>query len=132
MTTRTARCRCGQLSVACRGEPVRVSVCHCHNCQRRSGSAFAVQARFRAEDVAVAGEARIWHGAGDSGAVASFHFCPVCGATVFYRSPPFPDLVAVAVGAFADAGFPPPRFSVYEDRKHPWVEIAGDAIERHG
>ena len=32
MTTRTASCRCGALSVTVTGEPVRVSVCHCLNC----------------------------------------------------------------------------------------------------
>jgi hypothetical protein len=45
MTTRTASCRCGALRAICEGEPVQVSVCHCLECQRRSGSAFAAQAR---------------------------------------------------------------------------------------
>jgi len=31
---------------AVEGEPVRVSVCHCLECQRRTGIAFSVQARF--------------------------------------------------------------------------------------
>ena len=35
MEKRTATCRCGQLQVTCEGEPVRVSVCHCLDCQRR-------------------------------------------------------------------------------------------------
>ena len=48
MTTRTASCRCGQLQRDGAGDPVRVSVCHCLNCQKRSGSAFAAQARWPA------------------------------------------------------------------------------------
>jgi hypothetical protein len=40
-----------------------------------------------------------------------------------------PGLVAIPVGAFADPGFPRPRFSVWEGRKHPWVEILGDGVE---
>ena len=39
------KCRCGQLRIACTGEPTRVSVCHCRNCKARSGSAFAAQVR---------------------------------------------------------------------------------------
>jgi len=31
--------------------------------------------------------------------------------------------VAVAVGAFADPAFPPPRASVYDSRRHPWVTL---------
>jgi hypothetical protein len=37
-----------------------------------------------------------------------------------------PGLVAVAVGAFADPGFPPPTVSVYEARRHPWVVVPED------
>jgi hypothetical protein len=128
-TTRTATCRCGQLTATCRGEPVRVSVCHCLNCQKRSGSAFAAQARWPAEDVTIAGEHRHYAHAGDSGTATDFAFCPTCGSTLFYRGGGFPDLVAVAVGAFADPQFPAPQLSVYEGRKHAWVDIAGDGIE---
>ena len=48
----TASCRCGQLTATATGEPVRISVCHCLVCQRRSGSAFAAQVRFPASQVA--------------------------------------------------------------------------------
>ena len=46
MATRDAACSCGQLRVRAGGDPIRISICHCLACQRRSGSAFAVQARF--------------------------------------------------------------------------------------
>ena len=55
MTVRHAECQCGQLRVDVSGEPIRVSVCHCLNCQRRSGSAFAAQARFEDKDVTITG-----------------------------------------------------------------------------
>jgi hypothetical protein len=48
---RTAACWCGALTAVCEGEPARVSVCHCLACHQRSGSAFAVQARFPADKV---------------------------------------------------------------------------------
>jgi hypothetical protein len=108
---------------------VRVSACHCLACQRRSGSAFAVQARWPVDQVTVTGESRVWERTADSGRKAAYRFCPTCGATVAYEIEAFPGLVAVPVGAFADPGFPPPRFSVWEARKHPWVAILGDGIE---
>jgi hypothetical protein len=46
MNTRTASCSCGQLTVVTAGDPIRVSVCHCLACQRRTGSVFGAQARF--------------------------------------------------------------------------------------
>lgn len=124
----TASCRCGQLTATCAGEPVRVSVCHCLDCQQRSGSAFAVQARFPEEKVTIEGQSRTWIQRADSGNVITFHFCPECGATVHYRiEGKFDGLVAIPVGAFADPNFPAPRFSVWEERKHDWAAILGEA-----
>ena len=59
-------------------------------------------------------------GISDEGDERTFHFCPDCGATVFYE---IPAMVAVPVGAFADPTFPPPVFSVWEERRHPWVSV---------
>ncbi len=126
MPNRHASCSCGKLTVSTRGEPVRISVCHCLNCQRRSGSAFAAQARFPADAVTIEGQSTEFALTGDSGTTARFHFCPACGATVFYRMDAFPDFVAIPVGAFADPTFPQPRVSVYGNRKHPWVQLVGD------
>ena len=129
MTTRTATCRCGQLAATATGEPVRVSVCHGLDCQKRSGSSFAAQARWPTGQVTISGEARVWTRIGDSGAATDFSFCPTCGANLFYRGGGFPDLIAIAIGAFADPAFPAPMFSVWEQRKHGWVEILGDGVE---
>lgn len=70
-----------------------------------------------------------WSRVGDSGGRATFRFCPGCGSTVAYANDGMPGLIAVPVGAFADPDFPAPRFSVYEERKHPWVAILGDDVE---
>lgn len=126
---RTASCTCGQLRVTCDGEPVRVSVCHCLACQRRSGSAFAVQARWPSEGVTIAGRAQEYVIVGDEGSAATFRFCATCGATVYYTSDGMPGMIAVPVGAFADPGFPPPQISVYGVRRHSWVSITGVAEE---
>ena len=128
---RTATCRCRQLSATCTGEPVRVSVCHCYDCQKRSGSAFAAQARFPANAVMISGEHKLYEHIGDSGNLASFHFCPTCGSTLCYHARPHRELFAIPVGAFADRDFPEPIYSVFEERKHPWVTIAGDGIEHY-
>jgi hypothetical protein len=129
MTVRRAACQCGQLVLDCRGEPVRVSVCHCLSCQRRSGAPFAAQARFQENDVTIIGEVSHWQRIADGGNPADHYFCGTCGSTVFYRNPGFPGLLAVPVGAFADPGFPAPAFSVYEARAHSWVTITADGIE---
>ena len=136
MTTHTASCRCGQLRATVTGDPVRVSVCHCLNCKKRSGSAFTVQARWPAEQVMIEGQSKTFKKVADSGNWATFHFCPGCGSDVYYRNDgpdveaKLADLTAIPLGAFDDPYFLTPRFSVWESRKHDWVDIVGDDIER--
>lgn len=129
MTTRTATCRCGQLSVTVEGEPGRISVCHCLNCQQRSGSAFAAQARWPNDKVVTSGNSKQWSYVGKSGGKATFNFCPDCGSDVFYVLDKMEGVTAVPIGLFQDPTFPSPKFSVWESRKHRWVEIVGDEIE---
>jgi hypothetical protein len=129
MTARTASCSCGQLQLVASGEPVRISVCHCLACQRRTGSVFGQQARFPAGAVVIRGISTAYVRTGDSGTRLTYHFCPRCGSTVYYQSEEQPQLIAVPVGAFADSTFPAPRVSVYENRKHEWVTMPS-GIER--
>ena len=126
MTTRHASCSCGQLRVTCEGEPFRISMCHCLECQRRTGSVFGVQARWRADQVRIEGRATRYIRSGDSGGVITTHFCPSCGSTVHWAIDVQPDVVAVAVGAFADPSFPSPKFAVYEARRHAWAAAPED------
>lgn len=131
MTSRTASCSCGQLRLTCEGEPVRISICHCLECQKRTGAVFATQARFPRERVTIEGRATQWTRLGDSGQGATFNFCPVCASTVCWEPTEPSDFVYVAVGAFADPSFPPPRVSVYEERRHPWALAAAElSLER--
>jgi hypothetical protein len=121
-----ASCSCGQLTIACEGEPVRISVCHCLNCQRRTGSAFGAQARFPAAATQTSGRASRYQRIGESGRTSTYAFCPDCGVTVFYQNEIFPGLVAVPLGAFADPNFLAPTISIWEERKHAWVTIGGE------
>lgn len=118
---RTATCACGQLSLTCRGEPAKVSLCHCLACQKRTGSAFGIAAFFRRGEISVRGASTIYERDSDSGFRVTLHFCPVCGSTVFWEPHRKPDMIAVGVGSFADPTFPPPSQAVHAESRHPWV-----------
>jgi hypothetical protein len=128
---REASCHCGQLRVATTGDPLAVSICHCLDCQRRTGSAFGMQAGFAAAQVEIAGRYRDFTRVSDEADRKAhvFHFCPECGGQVFYTEPSEPGLVVVSVGAFADPAFPPPTESGYDWRRHRWIGLP-DSIER--
>jgi hypothetical protein len=131
MATRHAACHCGQLELEVTGEPFAVSICHCLACQRRTGSAFGMQAGFAADQVNVVGRFHDYTRISDEADRKAhvFHFCPDCGSQVFYTEPDEPGLIVVSVGSFADPSFPPPSRSGYESRRHRWVGLP-DSIER--
>jgi hypothetical protein len=126
MTDHHASCSCGQLRLVAHGDPLGVSMCHCLACQRRTGSTYGAQARFATENVEITGASTEYVRIGDEGTACRFHFCPHCGATVYYWNGDG-SWRAVPVGAFADPAFPAPRVSVYEERRHPWVSVPDGA-----
>lgn len=126
-----AACSCGQLTATTTEGPIRVSICHCLACQRRTGSVFGAQARFRRECVEVRGHSKQYVRVGDEGTSCTFHFCPECGATVYYLPQALEAFIAIPVGAFADPSFPAPKVSVYEERMHAWVGLP-EGIEHIG
>jgi hypothetical protein len=67
----------------------------------------------------------------DSGRTVTFSFCPDCGGTVFWEAERAPDLIAVAVGTFADPGFEKPSLSVGERRIHTWTVAIGEQQIEH-
>jgi hypothetical protein len=132
MTEHRASCSCGNLQVVCEGEPVSISMCHCLECQRRTGAVFGNQAWFgRQQVISIAGDSTQFVRVADTGRSVAFRFCPTCGSTVYWEAEGFPGQIAVAVGAFADPTFPAPKLSGWERRRHGWVEPFGDATIQH-
>ena len=108
----------------CSGEPAAVSLCHCLDCQRRTGSLFGVGAFFAKEQVTVAqGSATQFKRGSDSGSAVTCHFCSVCGSTVWWEAERLPSMVGVAVGAFADPDFPAPAQASWDVRQHRWLHL---------
>src|SRR5262245_63383207 len=127
-----ATCSCGQLRVKTEGDPVRIRMCHCLACQRRTGSAFGMQARWPNDRVDVTGRYTEYVRISDAGAERRYRFCPDCGATVFYTTEELPDEIAVPIGAFADPSFPQPAVSFYGSRRYPWLTLPDGLEEEPG
>lgn len=123
---RTARCCCGALTVEADGEPDTVVVCHCIECQRRTGSALGAAAFFAADRVSLSGASSVYERTSDAGRKLSFRFCPHCGSTVWWEAERHPGKIAIALGSFADPDFPYPTRSVFGRGRHRWLELPAD------
>lgn len=119
-----ASCQCGELRVDVPGPTMAVVACHCLACQKRSGSPFGEAAYYPHDQVWISGEARQFTRATDAGGHFDHFFCTTCGTTVFMRGTKNPDVTGIPIGLFDDEHTMRPVRSVWEDRRHDWVEIA--------
>jgi hypothetical protein len=130
MQTRTATCVCGQLRAICQGDPPRVALCDCTQCQKRTGSVYGVAGYFMRDQVRTEGTFKRFQRSSDAGRHLDFAFCPECGSTVFWELEMFPDRIAVAVGAFADPSFPAPIVAVWTANRYHWVSLP-EGVPQH-
>jgi hypothetical protein len=126
-----ASCQCGKLTATVAdGAPSTTVLCHCRDCQRRTGSPFGTIAYFPREAVAISGEPREFTRPTDAGNSFTTGFCPDCGSTIYAKASRMPEITGIPVGAFAEPAFPAPIRSVYEQSRHPWVSLP-DEITHH-
>jgi len=117
--------QCGQLSINLPGATPAVVVCHCVDCQRRTGSPFGVLAYYPTNQLTMTGEAKRFERPTASGGVFETFFCPECGSTVCAKSGKHPTMIGVAVGAIAEPKFRAPDRSVWEQSMHHWSRSPG-------
>lgn len=114
-------CLCGAVRYRAVGDPVAVSICHCTNCQRNSGSAFSVNAIFPKEALTMTGSPATYIDKGDTGAGVVRVFCGTCGTPLESRS--IMSSVAHAViktGTLDDPSGFVPDSEVYCKSAMPW------------
>ena len=127
---RKARCSCGAVEVSIgNAEPDAVVVCHCIACQRRTGSVFGIGVYYPKDALTITGKTKEFARDTDSGGKLRSHFCPECGTSVYWTVDKQPGRFGIAAGAFGDLSLPTPARSVWEETKHPWVDVT--AIAQH-
>ncbi|HKX93420.1 MAG TPA: GFA family protein [Methylibium sp.] len=120
--TRSGQCYCGAIRFECRGEPDRVSLCHCRDCRMASGAPVTAWAAYAENALAVTQGAP--KTVNRSGAVLR-SFCGDCGTGLFYRNAEvLPGLVDVQSSLFDDAATLAPREQVQAAERLPWMASA--------
>ena len=97
-------CLCGDVRFVAKTDPARVTVCHCHFCQRMTGSAYMVQPVFAKTDFEITAGKPKTHDviSAGSGKRVTIHFCATCGGRVMLSFERFPDGVGGFAGSFDD------------------------------
>jgi hypothetical protein len=122
----TGGCLCGRVRYAVDGEPPVTGVCHCKDCQRETGSAFAVAIVVPEAALSIEGKTKTFSYAADSGRPVQRSFCPECGSSLFGKSAGFPGMTIIKGGSLDDTSRLRPTFEIYCDSAQPWVALQGE------
>jgi hypothetical protein len=121
-------CACGAVRYEATREPRRVSVCHCKDCQRRTGSTFGLACYFPRESVRLlSGTTKTFERTSDAARRVRLQFCETCGTTVLWHAEVVPDLVGVAAGTLDDTGWLAPKLHVWARSAQGWLRFPEDA-----
>ncbi len=116
----SGRCLCGAVGFQISSPPVRMSQCHCKDCQRVSGTGHTSQAFFKAADVEIRGELSSFAVTADSGNIVTRYFCPTCGSRVWNENTARPGIAVIAVGGMENSDWFEPEVVVFTRSRAKW------------
>jgi hypothetical protein len=120
---REGGCSCGAVRYRLTAEPLFVHCCHCLNCQRQTGAAFAVNVLIEADRVALlTGEPEPVDVPRDDGSTQAIYRCPECRVAVF-STYTRPDVRFVRAGTLDDPASLSPDVHIFTRSKLPWVSL---------
>ncbi len=98
----TGRCQCGKITYSITSEPHSLNVCHCYECQRQSGSAFALTLVVPSSGVHLSPSSQKHIGhferKSDSGGIRGGIFCTDCGVRIYHNNPKAPQWISIKAG----------------------------------
>ncbi|MBA4795130.1 GFA family protein [Phenylobacterium sp.] len=126
----TGGCLCGGYRYAVTGALAGVQFCHCSQCRKAQGAAFAANMPVALADFEIlAGEELLQ--VFESSPGKERVFCGRCGSPAFSRTSARPGFVRIRAGTLDAPAKPPLGFHFYVDSKADWWAFDAD-IPRYG
>ncbi len=122
-------CQCGALRYEVVHPPMMIYACHCTNCQRIAGSAFALSTTITEDSLQfTAGTPREVRWRSDAGNERYGTFCGECGCRIAHGQRPSNGILSLRAGTFDDAGWVVPAGHIWTKSAQPWFEFDSAAI----
>ena len=124
-------CTCGHVRYQLTSDPLIVHCCHCRWCQRQTGSAFAINALFVADEVELLkGEVKAEMVSSPSGKGQRIARCPKCDIAVwsnYFMGGIREGIRFIRVGTLDDPDQLPPDVHIFTSTKQPWVQLPDES-----
>jgi hypothetical protein len=115
----TGGCACGAIRYECTAEPIMALNCHCRDCQRASGTAYASGIFVPASALRFSGEPKYHVSTADSGNIASRGFCGDCGSPVVAKQSQWPVFIIYASSLDVPSDHRP-TMDIFTSSAQPW------------
>src|SRR6516165_11477279 len=119
-------CLCRAVRYTAEVDPTSATVCHCRDCQKFTGSAFAALVRATKEAVTIEGILKTFSSIGGSGNPILRHFCPECGSSIAEEPGTRPGIIILNIGTFDHPAVAKPGREIFRDDALPWVKVHGE------
>ena len=120
----TGGCICAAIRYEISASPLLLYACHCTNCQRQSGSAFAMNMPVASNAFHIVhGEPRGWRRISPSGAETVSWFCADCAGRIHGTRPSRPESVTVRAGSLDDTSWLVPAAHMFVRSAQPWLHL---------
>ena len=125
-------CQCGQVTYEADIEPGEVSICHCRDCQRLTGTAYRVTVSAPRERFHItSGEPKLYVKTADNGRRRMQYFCSNCGSPIYTTGDLHDaDEVGIRLGTINQRQDLKPRSQYWYSSELPWVQDIR-ALPRH-
>lgn len=126
----TGGCACGSVQYECGEKPIVQLICHCRDCQRASGSAFAAVMFVPSDRLTFTGTELKWFEAkAASGRTLRRGFCSECGSPVSLRWSEKRPFELLTVSSLDDPSGFSPTCEVWVSRADPWHQLHPDTVK---
>jgi hypothetical protein len=120
-TSNEGGCACGAIRYRFSGDPLFAVNCHCRDCQRETGSAFApILGVAAAGFELLRGEPRFHDLIANSGFLTRRAFCSDCGSRLYGLPQSNTDLVTIRAGSLDAPSIYRPTADIFVSRAQPW------------
>lgn len=126
-TTMKGSCQCGAVTYSVSADPLFIYACHCHSCQKRTGSAFSMGLIVPVEALTLQGELTPWSRISDQGNTNTRYSCASCGNIIYGADDSGTDLAKLQAGTLEDTGDVEPGVHIWTCSKQPWVTLPPNA-----
>jgi len=123
----TGGCACGGVRYAVNADPVLMLNCHCRDCQRATGSAYAPVVVVPRDSVRITGDLKYYRIVGESRSAVERGFCPKCGSRVVGNLERFPEIVGLLAGGLDDPSLHRPTMDIFTASAPPWDHMAPES-----